>query len=250
VTAGSSARNASLTIVGTGIRPGLQTTQEARTAIQRADKVLYLLAEEAPSIWIEQLNPSAESLAPLYSAGQGYAEVYDAIVNHIMSWVRRGHAVCVATYGHPGVLDRSSHEAVERARREGFPATMLPGVSAADCLFADLGLDPGGAGLQSFEATDFLVSGRVPDRSVPLILWQVGVIGVTYTTGEVNSPGLRVLGERLGQLYGGEHEVVLYEASPFPIGSPVIQRLPASALADGAVTGMSTMYVPPLTPFA
>jgi hypothetical protein len=34
---------------------------------------------------------------------------------------------------------------------------MLPAVSAEDCLFADLGVDPGAAGCQSHEAADFLI---------------------------------------------------------------------------------------------
>jgi hypothetical protein len=37
---------------------------------------------------------------------------------------------------------------------------MLPGISAEDCLFADLGIDPGIYGCQSYEATDFLANGR------------------------------------------------------------------------------------------
>jgi len=37
---------------------------------------------------------------------------------------------------------------------------MLPGISTEDCLYADLGVDPGLIGSQNFEATDFIVSGR------------------------------------------------------------------------------------------
>jgi hypothetical protein len=41
-----------------------------------------------------------------------------------------------------------------RSSTDGFDAVMLPGISAEDCLFADLGIDPGMIGCQSFEATD------------------------------------------------------------------------------------------------
>ena len=40
---------------------------------------------------------------------------------------------------HPGVYVAPSHETVLRARAEGYPARMLPGISSEDCLFADLG---------------------------------------------------------------------------------------------------------------
>ena len=55
-------RVGSLTIVGAGIRPGLQTTRETSARIRDADKVLYLLAEATPIRWLEELNPSALSL--------------------------------------------------------------------------------------------------------------------------------------------------------------------------------------------
>ena len=78
----------SLSVVGSGIRLGLHTTQEARVRIERASKVLYLLAEQAPTGWIERLNPSAESLAPLYQPEHDRSEVYEDLVSAILGWVR------------------------------------------------------------------------------------------------------------------------------------------------------------------
>ncbi len=235
----------SLTIVGAGIRPGLHTTQEARVRIEQASKVLYLLAEQAPTAWIEKLNASAESLAPVYQPERDHAEVYEALVAAMLEWVRRGDDVCVVTYGNPAVFDQSSHEAVRRARAEGFPAKILPGISALDCLFVDLGLDPGKDGLQCFDATDFLELGKVPDPGVPLVLWQISVIGDTKTGGTVNREGLRSLGERLAEFYGDDHEVIVYEATPFPAGRPLIEPCLLKGLTDAPVTGLSTLYVPP-----
>jgi hypothetical protein len=237
-------RTGSLSIVGSGIRSGLQTTEEARVRIERAGKVLYLLGEEAPSGWIERLNPTAESLAPLYQLGRDRGEVYETLVAAMLDWVRRGEDVCVVTYGNPAVFDWSSHEAVARARAEGFPAKIFPGISALDCLFVDLGLDPGADGLQSFGATDFLVRGRVPDTTVPLVLWQISVIGVTTTAATVNRGGVRILAESLAALYGAGHEVIVYEASPFPVGRALIEPCTLEGL-PAAVTGLSTLYVPP-----
>ena len=48
---------------------------------------------------------------------------------------------------------------------------MLPGISSEDCLFADLGVDPGVSGCQSYEATDFLMNAPIIDSSTQLILW-------------------------------------------------------------------------------
>ena len=81
--------------------------------------------------------------------------------------------------------------------------------------------------------------------TVPLILWQVGVVGGSRTTGEVRRSGLEVLAERLEELYGPEHEAIVYEATPFPVGRPFIEPCEVRHLADSGVTGLSTLYVPP-----
>ena len=63
--------------------------------------------------------------------------------------IRRGIRLCAVVYGHPGVFVYASHEAVRRCRLEGLPARMLPGISAEDCLLADLGVDPGVRGCRA-----------------------------------------------------------------------------------------------------
>ena len=238
-------RAGSLTIVGAGIRPGLHTTREAIARIKDADKVLYLLAEVTPVRWLEELNPSAGSLEHSYRPGRRYAEVYEEIVTTIVDHVREGLDVCVVFYGHPGVFDRTSRDAVARTRAEGYAARILPGITAEDCLYVDLELDPGTSGCQSYDATDFLVRRRRPDITVPLILWQVGVVGGSQATGEVRRAGLQVLAERLAELYGAEHETIVYEATPFPVGRPFIEPCDIRHLADSGITGLSTLYVPP-----
>src|SRR3546814_21038374 len=54
---------------------------------------------------------------------------------------------------------------------------MEAGVSAEDCLYADLGIDPGEVGCQHYEASQFMFYHRRIDPSAYLVLWQVGVAG-------------------------------------------------------------------------
>lgn len=234
----------SLAVVGTGIRFGIQTTDEARATIERADKVLYLFSDAVAGGWIEGLNPTAESLDRFYAPGKPRRETYREMVEEILAWLRRGLDVCVAFYGHPGVFASPAHEAVRRARMNGFPARILPGVSAEDCLFADLEVDPGD-GCQSFEATDFLLYPRNVDTTVSLVLWQVAGVGERSGATAPNREGFRILAERLSALYGQDHQVVLYEASPYPIGDPWIQRTRLRDLPAAELAPMATLYVPP-----
>jgi uncharacterized protein YabN with tetrapyrrole methylase and pyrophosphatase domain len=236
----------SLVAVGAGIRPGLHLTVETRRRIERADDVLYLLAEAAPTSWIHRLNPAAESVVDLYRPGRDPRDVYEELVEGAMERVRQGHDVCMVTYGNPAVFDSSCHEAVRRARSEGFHAELLPAVSAIDCLFADLEIDPGRAGLQLFEAADFLDSKRTPDTAVPLVLWQISVIGSTRTTDTVDREGLTRLTGRLRELYGDGHDVIVYEAAPFPVGRPTIDHVRVVDLPEAEIPGLSSLYVPPL----
>jgi uncharacterized protein YabN with tetrapyrrole methylase and pyrophosphatase domain len=231
--------------VGIGIRFGLQTTPEALESIERAEKVLFLFSDPAPAGWIKRQNPSAESLEGFYAPGKPRAEIYEGLVDEILAWVRKGLEVCVVFYGHPGVFAEPAHESIRRAREEGFPTGMLPGVSAEDCLFADLGVDPG-YGCQSYEATDFVLYPPTFDPHVSLVLWQVAGVGARVGRTEPARDGLRILAQRLIERYGPGHEVVLYEASTYPIGGPSIDRIPLSDLAEHDVTAMTTLYVPPI----
>jgi precorrin-6B methylase 1 len=234
----------SLTVVGTGIQVGVHLTPEARDAIERAERVLYL-AEPTIGISVRALNPRAQTLDSFYQPDRPRRETYAAMVEAILAPVREGEEVCAAFYGHPGMLVRPGHEAIRRARAEGFEARMLPGVSAEDCLVADLGVDPGQLGWQSYEATEFLVHRRTPDISAGLVLWQIGVVGCTRYSPAPDRAHVSVLIEYLCRFYPPEHDAVLYEASPYPVTGHVAQRLALAQVTPDAVTPMATMYVPP-----
>jgi uncharacterized protein YabN with tetrapyrrole methylase and pyrophosphatase domain len=239
-----------LTVVGTGIRMGLHLTPESRSAVEAADDLLFLNAEPLADAWLASLHPSARSLAPLYRVGAERNEIYAAIVEAVLDPVRAGRRVCAAFYGHPGVFVRPSHEAIRRARAEGHEAQMLPAVSAEDCLFADLGVDPA-PGCVSYDATAFVVRAPPIDTEAVLVLWQVAAVGEDRAVAPgAHGRNLAALMEHLLQAYPGEHEVVLYEASPFPVGGPMIVRLPLGDLASASPTPQASLYVAPLPPTA
>lgn len=245
------ARRGSLVVVGTGIKVASQTSAEAIASIEGAEKVYYLAADALTQRWVTLLNPTAEPLHGRYAVGKNRARTYEEIVTCVLGSVREGKRVCLAVYGHPGVFAYPTHEAVRRARSEGFEAVMFPAVSAEDCLFADLGVDPGASGCQSFEATDFLIHTRVFDPRSTLILWQIGAVGVaTVRDGSAawSRDGLIVLADVLTRHYPPDHLVTIYDAAVYAMCDPRIVRVPLAQLAHGAVSAISTLYVPPLGP--
>jgi hypothetical protein len=221
-------------------------TPDAVAAIESADEVLYLLADRLAAAWVERANPYSRSLHTLYAPGKKRRETYAEVVDELLAPVRVGRDVCAVLYGHPGVFAQPGHEAVRRAREEGFAARMLPAVSALDCLVADLGIDPGVTGLQTYEATEFVVHRRRPDTAATLVLWQIGVVGELRMTSEPSRDSLAVLAEHLERSYPASHETIVYEASPYPlVADPVVLRVPLEALPDAEVPLLATLVIPP-----
>ncbi|MBO8202712.1 hypothetical protein JW613_31215 [Streptomyces smyrnaeus] len=240
-------KRAELIVVGTGYRAVGDLTLEAKACIEQADVVLCLIGDPMVTGFLERLNPSVRTLDGFYAAGKPRTASYEEMVRDILAEVRRDKLVCCALYGHPGVFAYVGHEAVRRARLEGTPARMLAASSAEDWLFADMGLDPGTCGCQSFEATDFLLRRRIFDPTSLLVLWQAGVIGMAdRDPGFDHRPGAGLLTERLIAAYGRDHEATVYEASPYVVTPPRISPVPLAKLPDVPMSAGSTLVVPPL----
>ena len=188
---------------------------------------MYIVADPVAALRIEALNPNARSLDSLYGAGKDRHGTYDEMAEAFLEPARKGLRSCAALYGHPGVFGLPAHVAVQRARAEGISARMLPAVSALDCLFADLGIDPGSTGLHCYEATNFQRRRPAIDVDATLVLLQPGMIG---ELGGEPTPAVagrfRQLVEQLSDVYGEAREAVLYTASPYPAARPAVLRFP------------------------
>lgn len=240
-----SERVGSLRVVGTGIELAAQCTIEARGVIEAAD-VVFTVVDGFTLHWLQKLNDDVRPLGDLYGGGRTRRETYEAMAETILASVREGDDVCAVFYGHPGVFVDPGHAAIRVATAEGFDARMLPGVSAEDCLFADLGFDPGRVGCQSYEATDFLINNRLFDPTAVLILWQIAVVGdTTLLQFESDPERLAILAQVLTETYPPDHVVTIYEAATVSITRPRIEQLRLDELARAEVGQASTLYIPP-----
>ncbi|MBM7845221.1 SAM-dependent methyltransferase [Herpetosiphon giganteus] len=239
-------KQGSLTLVGTGITMIAHLTNEAHAWISKADQTFYLVMHPLADEWIHKLNPHAESLAHFYQADLPREQVYHAMVAHIWAAVEQGKRVCVAFYGHPSVFVTPTSDLVQRGQRERVQVNLLPGISAEACLFADLALDPGLHGYQSYEASDFLLRPRRFDPTTPLVLWQIGVIGYFKVVHAGLDPraGLARLVAHLQNFYPEQHQVTIYQAAILPIEEPTIRHVQLNDLAEQQVSAYATLYVP------
>jgi hypothetical protein len=221
-------------------------TTEAIAWIRVSDKVLYLAHDPVAHQLIAELKPGAESLADCYGDGKLRRQSYQQMVERVLEHVRSGQKTCLVFYGHPGVFCWPGHEAIRQARCEGYTAWMLPAVSAEDCLFADLNIDPGTHGCISYEATDFLKNGRHADPTCLLMLWQVGAVGdLFFRTRGCDLSALPLLVDRLCRVYGGEHQGILYSAPIQWGGKPSVEHLRLRHLGQASLSASATLCVLP-----
>lgn len=246
-------KKGSLTIVGTGILTPAHLSQESISHIKSADLVHVLVPDPLGLSTITKLNPNIKNLGDLYfkqdsdKNGKNRLDGYNLMVEAILCDVRDGLKVCAIFYGHPGVFVYPSHVSIEKAKSEGFEAKMLPAISAEDCLFADLGVDPGDLGCQAYEASQFIFYKHTINTNAALILWQLGVVGdVTLTKLKPANDGLRMLKDKLLNYYPEEQEIVLYEATTLPIMPPRIETILLKDLDFAKVKTITTGYIAPL----
>lgn len=242
----------SLVCVGLGMMLGAHLGPRARNHIECADIVFVAASDALVELWVQQMRPDSRSLQPHYAEGKSRRSTYREMVEVIVAEVRAGRRVCAAFYGHPGVFTQVSHEAIGQARAQGCAAWMEAAVSSEDCLYADLGIDPGRVGCQHYEASQFMFYRRRIDPSAYLVLWQIAHAG-DRSLGRFATGGAyrRLLVERLQEDYPCTHEVIIYEAATSPISEPRVDRIRLDALPEAELKMHSTLVLPPavaLTP--
>lgn len=241
-----STKRGSIACVGLGMTLGSHLTPLARSHIQQADVVFAALSDGIVELWLQRMHPDVRSLQPYYAPGKSRLKTYREWVDVMMAEVRAGKRVCAVFYGHPGVFAWSPHKVIEAARAEGFTALMEPGISAEDCLYADLGIDPGRFGCQHFEASQLLFYERQIDPSAYLVLWQVGVVGnPSIARPDQNVAYRELLVEVLARDYPLDHEVILYRCATLPIEKPRVRRMTLQELTGADIPAEETVVLPP-----
>jgi precorrin-3B methylase len=236
----------SLVCVGLGMTLGSHISPLARSYIEQSDVVFAGLSDGVVELWLSEMHSDVRSLQPLYQEGKSRMQTYRQMVEAILTEVRGGKKVCGVFYGHPGVFAWAPHKSIEIARSEGYRAHMEPGISAEDCLYADLGIDPGTYGCQHFEASQLMLYRRRIDPSAYLVLWQVGVAGDRSLARFATSNAYRqVLVDVLARDYPLGHEVIIYRTATLPIHKSRIDRVALGDLPQVDISMADTVVIPP-----
>lgn len=237
----------SLTIIGSGIKFMSHMTVEAKACIEKASKLLYLVNEPAIQKWLHHCNAHAESLEAAYTKYSLRTDTYQAITQSILSALKNNQHVCIVLEGHPVVFAKPALDAALIAKRAGIETNILPGISAEDYLFAELMIDPGTCGCQSYDATDFLIYHRAFDGCSHLILWQIGVIGMLSNDQHYDyKKAIEILINYLAIHYFPDHEIILFEGSQYPHIPSNIKKILLKELINASISRITTLYIPPI----
>ncbi len=249
----TSLKPGTLVCVGTGLRLAGQITPLAQSHIETADVVIGAVPNGFARKWLQEISKEYVCLLDYYSEceveGKDRRDTYRRMSATILEAVRAGKTVCAAFYGHPGIFACISHMAIAAARAEGFSAEMLPGISAEDCLVADLGIDPGRTGLQSMETTQYMIYERRIDPTALLVLWQPYLAGELTLKRFNSTPAkLQLLVDKLARDYPLDHTVILYEAAAGPLEKTRVEHLRLSDLPHAQLQGITTLVIPAASP--
>ena len=108
---------------------------------------------------------------------------------------------------------------------------------------------PGGGAPQKFLS---LATGTSFSKYLPtsaLILWQIGALGDSSASSEVEQPSpLELLVKRLLEIYPQDHRVCIYEAVMLPGFEPMVRWLALAGLPGRRLSTNSTLYLPAIDP--
>lgn len=239
----------SLSCVGIGMTLGAHITPIAKEHIRTSDVCFVAVSDALVELWVNEMHSDVRSLQSYYSQDKSRKQTYKEMVDAVLKEVRAGKKVCGVFYGHPGVFAYVPHQMIKKALSEGYNAIMEPGISAEDCLIADLAIDPGKFGCQQYEASQFMFFKRRIDPSAYLILWQIGLVGdLNYGVSVTGAEYRKLLLSLLFEHYPENHEVILYQAATSPLKKIRNELIPLYQLVAAELKDYTTLVIPPAEP--
>ncbi|HAU0262593.1 TPA: methylase [Legionella pneumophila] len=234
-----------LALVGTGIKTIAHITEEAKGYICTCDKVLYLVNEPLLERYIRKLAKSSESLDSIYFNSKSRENAYNNVAQYIHRAIEDVGSLCVVIYGHPCVFATPGLLALS-VLSDSIKTVVCPGISAQDCLYADLRFDPASGGIHSFDATEYLLYDKSVDTSSHVVIYQIGMVGnLGLPTNTVNLEAINFIKKKLIKLYKKGKKAIVYEAALYPGTHPKISEFDLKQLDRQKLTTLSTLYIPP-----
>jgi len=238
-------------IVGTGIVGYSQISKEVENTIERSDIVLSLNHQDTALDYVSELADTVDLTAE-YNENEERKATYKRVANRVLEEAEKpeNERITFATYGHPMYFVDPARIIIHDAP-EDIEVEVLPGISAIDCLYTDIGLDPAKNGLQIFEATDVLVREFELNPAVPAFLLQIGSIETSLYSTETSKPErFTRIKNHLLNFYSEDHRIYLLKTSVYPFSDSEQFAFRIDEFDNEQVSNQidntHTLYIPPL----
>jgi uncharacterized protein YabN with tetrapyrrole methylase and pyrophosphatase domain len=237
-----------ISIVGLGILKVDQITIEAERAIRRSNEVLYVETGIGIRTFLMERCNKVTDLTSSYIKGHNRLEAYHVMAASVIESALDHSPVTFALYGHPTIFAYPPFLIYEMACKLNLSVNILPGISAMDCIFAELLIDPATNGMQMYEATDLLLRKRPLQADASALIWQVGAIETALHSNNPSRPErLKRFKAHLLNFYPAQHEICAVYCSSYPLMASTVYRFALEEIdryADKMHSGF-TLYVPP-----
>ena len=236
-------------IIGTGIKWIEHITLESDRILGQCNEILYV--EKAPGIesYFNTKASIVTDLTKLYGEDKHRELTYREMAAKVIHSALQRGPVAFAVYGHPTIYAYPPFLVSEMAHLLGLRVKVLPGISAMDCLFSDLMIDPSVNGLQMYEATDLLLRRHTLSPEAAAIIWQVGSIGTALYSTTLSAPErFHAFRDYLLGYYPADHPVYAYFANPHPMLRAEIHEMKVSEVPEFSevLHAAVTLYLPPV----
>lgn len=236
-------------IIGLGINPEKQLSKEAKEVITDSEKVFCVTTkEELNELEESHGNKFYDLTKESYKKDELRLEAYFHMASKIIEESLVNGKATLALYGHPTVFAFPPYLIHRVAKLLNKKVKIISGVSAMDCLLADLVIDPATNGMLTYEATDLLMTRRMILPDVPLMIWQVGTVETSLYNTLQNTPSrFKKIKEYLLEFYPASQPVFAYFANSIKDQNSLVYTIKLGEIEDYAsILGSGiTIYIPP-----
>jgi tetrapyrrole methylase family protein/MazG family protein len=130
-----------ITILGLGPGDPALLTRQAWDVLGSVSEI-YLRTHMRPTVAGFPAELRVHSFDKYYEEGISFEEVYEKIIETVLSLGQRETGVVYGVPGHPFVAEASTPEIARRAKMDGIPITLVEGLSFVESTIGLLGIDP------------------------------------------------------------------------------------------------------------
>jgi tetrapyrrole methylase family protein/MazG family protein len=225
--------NRGITIIGLGPGDPSLLTRQADELLKNIPEI-YLRTRKHPVVAGFPIDLRIFSFDHLYEEGVSFEEVYERIVDKIITLGQRESGVVYGVPGHPFVAEATSPEIIRRAQEEDLPVKVIEGLSFIESLHGLLRVDPFPQTIL-IDALELAVAHHPSfPPSAPAIIAQ---IHSPIVASDVKLTLMAV--------YPDDHEVKLIHGAGTP--DAIVEALPLYEIDRSQNIGLLTaLYLPPL----